>query len=298
MCDDFGVVHRHDDRRHESGGAEHCDPRSDSCEHCRDQHTKRQDGNERGEWRHCSACPRCGCEASVARSSHLPRLRRGTRPRQHAPSNSTSLETKSQRGVNRLTLMFSGSSTWARTRDLRLLSPSRPSKPYQRGLPIGLSCWCLLRRRKNGRSAGRKWQKWQMREGEGIANRRGSTPVQQRSSCMPLWTHPLKENPLFPLRCGASYGSDQHGLICGYAFDGTRGGRDIGLNDAVKWLAAHSLADDEGFLWLHFNLADASAERWIRTNSGAAGRILRVSACGVALDAHRTDWGQPDRRRQ
>ena len=96
----------------------------------------------------------------------------------------------------------------------------------------------------------------------------------------------------------ASYGSDQHGLICGYAFDGTRGGRDIGLNDAVKWLAAHSLADDEGFLWLHFNLADASAERWIRTNSGAAGRILRVSACGVALDAHRTDWGHPDRRRQ
>ena len=83
MCDDFGVVHRHDDRRHESGGAEHRDPRSDSREHCRDQHTKRQDGNERGEWRHCSTCAHCGCEARRRAIFPLgPRLRRGTRPRQ------------------------------------------------------------------------------------------------------------------------------------------------------------------------------------------------------------------------
>jgi zinc transporter len=64
----------------------------------------------------------------------------------------------------------------------------------------------------------------------------------------------------------ASYGSDQHGLICGYVFTGTEGGRDIGLDEAVWWLAAPRQVDDQGFLWLHFNLADASAERWIQTH--------------------------------
>src|SRR6187455_1030553 len=38
-----------------------------------------------------------------------------------------------------------------------------------------------------------------MREGEGTA-REGQHLYRQRSSCLPLWTHPLKENPLFPLR--------------------------------------------------------------------------------------------------
>jgi zinc transporter len=59
-----------------------------------------------------------------------------------------------------------------------------------------------------------------------------------------------------------SYGSGQHGLICGYVFAGAEGGRAIELDEALQWLQA----EHGGFLWLHFNLADASAERWIQAN--------------------------------
>jgi zinc transporter len=63
-----------------------------------------------------------------------------------------------------------------------------------------------------------------------------------------------------------AYGSDQHGLICGYVFSGVDGGRDIGLDDALHWLSADRDGAEGGFLWLHFNLADVSAERWIETH--------------------------------
>ena len=92
-----------------------------------------------------------------------------------------------------------------------------------------------------------------------------------------------------------SYGSDQHGLICGYVFSGTEGGRDIGLDEAVRWLAAARRADHDGFLWLHFNLADASAERWIQTHLAppaeffeslhAGSRSTRIEQTGDSLTA-------------
>jgi zinc transporter len=63
-----------------------------------------------------------------------------------------------------------------------------------------------------------------------------------------------------------SYGSGQHGLICGYVFAGAEGGRAIELDEALRWLQARRQAEHGGFLWLHFNLADASAERWIQAN--------------------------------
>jgi zinc transporter len=63
-----------------------------------------------------------------------------------------------------------------------------------------------------------------------------------------------------------SYGSGQHGLICGYVFAGAEGGRAIELDEALQWLQARQQAEHGGFLWLHFNLADASAERWIQAN--------------------------------
>jgi zinc transporter len=63
-----------------------------------------------------------------------------------------------------------------------------------------------------------------------------------------------------------SYGSGQHGLICGYVFAGAEGGRPIELDEALQWLQARRQAEHGGFLWLHFNLADASAERWIQAN--------------------------------
>lgn len=59
------------------------------------------------------------------------------------------------------------------------------------------------------------------------------------------------------------YGSDQHGLICGYLFEPGRAGVATGLDEAEQWLQR---PDEPGFLWLHFNLADASATHWIETH--------------------------------
>jgi zinc transporter len=61
------------------------------------------------------------------------------------------------------------------------------------------------------------------------------------------------------------YGADKGGLICGYRFAPDSAGVAIGLEDAVAWNhgpAAHA----PGFVWLHFNLADAGAEAAIRTH--------------------------------
>lgn len=66
------------------------------------------------------------------------------------------------------------------------------------------------------------------------------------------------------IKARPAYGSDQHGLICGYLFGAAGSGRDIGLDEALGWLTSE--APGETFLWLHFNLADASAERWIETH--------------------------------
>ena len=57
-----------------------------------------------------------------------------------------------------------------------------------------------------------------------------------------------------------NYGSDKAGMVCGYAFAPSSIGVPIGPDAAVAWLAA--AADDE-FLWLHFNLANGAATRWL-----------------------------------
>jgi zinc transporter len=62
-----------------------------------------------------------------------------------------------------------------------------------------------------------------------------------------------------------SYGSDQHGLIAGYWLAPDGAGVAIGLAEALAWLQS-TAPDRPGFLWLHFNLADASAEKWIAAN--------------------------------
>jgi zinc transporter len=92
-----------------------------------------------------------------------------------------------------------------------------------------------------------------------------------------------------------AYGSDQHGLICGYLFSGARVGREVGLDDALQWLQANRTGDPSGFLWLHFNLTDASAERWIETNLAppveffealrAGSRSTRIEHAGECLTA-------------
>ncbi len=73
-----------------------------------------------------------------------------------------------------------------------------------------------------------------------------------------------------------SYGADQAGLICGYLFDPVAGAKPIQSTEAVHLLAglrAHA-ADEEGlphagdFIWLHFDLAHAATESWLRRHAG------------------------------
>ena len=63
-----------------------------------------------------------------------------------------------------------------------------------------------------------------------------------------------------------SYGGDEAGLICGYLFDATAPEpvRAIDSAQAAAWLDISSPASSESaFLWLHFNLSHAQAERWL-----------------------------------
>lgn len=66
-------------------------------------------------------------------------------------------------------------------------------------------------------------------------------------------------------KLAAAYGSDPNGLICGYLFSADAPGLPVSLDDALRWLAVAPAAGKRDFVWLHFNLADASAEQWMRT---------------------------------
>jgi len=63
-----------------------------------------------------------------------------------------------------------------------------------------------------------------------------------------------------------NYGSDQYGMICGFLFDAGSAGRPIDSPAAVEWLRGSESQTGNAFLWLHFNLANASCERWMRQN--------------------------------
>lgn len=61
-----------------------------------------------------------------------------------------------------------------------------------------------------------------------------------------------------------TYGSDRHGLICGYLFSPDGPGVPIGLPEAREWLLSTGDPASGGFVWLHFNLSDAAAETRLR----------------------------------
>ena len=60
------------------------------------------------------------------------------------------------------------------------------------------------------------------------------------------------------------YGSDRHGLVCGYLFADQSPGVALGLDEALAWLNAGQPRPPGDFIWLHFNLGDAAAEAWMR----------------------------------
>lgn len=78
--------------------------------------------------------------------------------------------------------------------------------------------------------------------------------------------------PLLPQAATGAYGSDENGLVCGFQFSPGVDGIAVTASQALEWLANHSAASstdnlvDAGFLWLHLNLANTAAERWLERN--------------------------------
>jgi zinc transporter len=61
----------------------------------------------------------------------------------------------------------------------------------------------------------------------------------------------------------ATYGSDQAGMVCAYAFVRGGPGRAVDFNEAASLLLAPPGERSE-FLWLHFSMANAASGRWLR----------------------------------
>lgn len=66
-----------------------------------------------------------------------------------------------------------------------------------------------------------------------------------------------------------TYGARRNGLLCGFRFTPAEGGRSIELSEALDFLAAPATGDGD-FIWLHFDLTDASAQSWMQGNLGLA----------------------------
>jgi zinc transporter len=62
-----------------------------------------------------------------------------------------------------------------------------------------------------------------------------------------------------------SFGSDKDGLVWGYRFSPGAPAAAVDCDGAARLLAEAPRADgSDSFLWLHFSLANAAAERWMR----------------------------------
>ncbi len=63
-----------------------------------------------------------------------------------------------------------------------------------------------------------------------------------------------------------SYGSDANGLIWGYRFAPDRAAQTVTPDAAVELLADPESAPEGNFVWLHFALANAASEPWLKRN--------------------------------
>lgn len=61
-----------------------------------------------------------------------------------------------------------------------------------------------------------------------------------------------------------NYGSDLSGLICGYRFQPGSVGQPLSSAEAAEWLASPRTPADESFVWLHFNLSNTAAQKWMQ----------------------------------
>src|SRR6266496_6522805 len=64
----------------------------------------------------------------------------------------------------------------------------------------------------------------------------------------------------------AGYGSDHAGLVCAFRFSPGAQGEPVDAQEAVEWLTM--MRGDGAFVWLHFNLANNAARRWMQAHLG------------------------------
>ncbi|HEX3139537.1 MAG TPA: transporter, partial [Rhizobacter sp.] len=61
------------------------------------------------------------------------------------------------------------------------------------------------------------------------------------------------------------YGAHRHGLLCGFVFTPGAAAQPLSLDEALAWL--QTPADTRhGFIWLHFDLTDASSPAWMQAH--------------------------------
>ncbi|MES2324017.1 MAG: transporter [Pseudomonadota bacterium] len=65
---------------------------------------------------------------------------------------------------------------------------------------------------------------------------------------------------------GFSYGSDSSGLVWGFLFGRGDAALPIDSAAALAWLASDAASASDEFIWMHFNLANASNEKWMRAH--------------------------------
>ena len=73
-----------------------------------------------------------------------------------------------------------------------------------------------------------------------------------------------------------TYGSDPTGLIVGYRFADSGAAQRIGSDEALSWLKRATAEKLPGFAWLHFDLARASAEKWMRERLALPGAFYEA----------------------
>ncbi|QDL55881.1 transporter [Rhodoferax aquaticus] len=68
-----------------------------------------------------------------------------------------------------------------------------------------------------------------------------------------------------------TYGADTSGLIYGFQFNPDGHAVALDAAAALRWLNSEQVASQGGFVWLHFNMAHASTEKWLRENLQLSG---------------------------
>jgi zinc transporter len=79
-----------------------------------------------------------------------------------------------------------------------------------------------------------------------------------------------------------TYRSDAAGLVCAYRFGADGSGTAIGGDEARAWLAGTRTTDSPEFAWLHFDLSNVAAEKWMRGHLGLPDVFFEALADGTS----------------